>query len=120
MKIFRDTILATVVVLSGLSAQAESNANKNITLVGVDESGKEFTLPVPKSVYNERFVAGTSEVANSTVTVLNRHNRTPWKMRTFVVGMGVSFEIGIGPIVKMSFVPRARLIFSNQKDVLLP
>jgi hypothetical protein len=89
--------------------------------IGLAEDGSAIEEEIDSAAYTKELAAIVSTVSDSSLPVLNRENpRTPWKLETFIVGIGVGMEFGIGPILKLKATPRLRLAFTRSADAVLP
>lgn len=92
----------------------------SIPMVGSDLNGEPAIVNVPQNEYVERLKSVLINANDSVVPFLQKREAKPgWMLRTVVVGLGVSTEIGIGPF-KVGATPRSRLVFTNSSNPMVP
>lgn len=93
----------------------------DLPLVGLDRDGNPVELFVKKEKYQKQMTEAIDGVQTSALPVLEKHEKSaPWSLRTIVVGIGLSVQVGIGPIIKLTAAPRFRALFSNSNDPVIP
>ena len=111
--------MAVLALLGAAVAFSACNPDE-IPLVGLDASGNSVELGVSKSKYTERMGTLISTVNESAIPALaHRPAAKALQLRTVVVGVGISTEIGLGPF-KVGAVPRVRVAFTNSSDPVVP
>jgi hypothetical protein len=90
-------------------------------MIGIDPSGKSTEAIITEDEYSQRLESVMSTYIDSALPVLNRWDASSsgWMVRTFVIGVGINAEAGVGS-VKVGAFPRFRLAFTNSKDPTLP
>lgn len=92
----------------------------DIPLIGLDENKNPIEVLVAKPEYAKRVGLALSAAQDSAMPALNRRVLFGnWGLRTVVIGLGVSGEIGLGPF-KVGAIPRFRVAFTNSTDPSLP
>jgi hypothetical protein len=103
-----------------------ASEHESITLIGQDENGEAIEIPMAKGEYMKRLRTVSASVVDSAIPALAQASsavaaKAPkWMLRTFVVGVGVGLEAGLGPIIKIKAVPRFKLVFADSVDPILP
>jgi hypothetical protein len=93
----------------------------DIPLVGLDDDGRPIEVKIKGKDYTEQMEAVMATVSDSVLPALaSRGAARAWALKTVVVGIGVGFEVGLGPIIKLKATPRFRLAFAKDVDVVLP
>lgn len=94
---------------------------KDLPMIGIDQDGHPVEVFVKKEKYRKQLTDAVKGVQTSALPVLDKHEKSaPWSLRTIVIGVGLSIEVGIGPILKLGAAPRFRALFSNSSDPVLP
>jgi len=117
LKLFRSSIAFAVVIPAIAGAEG-------IPVVGLDKDHHERAVIVSQQDY----VTAVSDVINnvnqSTLLTLQRQDanqgKSSWMLRDVCIGLGFSFEIGLGPIWSLTAAPRVRLGFSNSTHPKIP
>lgn len=100
---------------------AQVAAATDLPLVGLDKDGAPVQMFVKKEKYQEQMAAALKGVQSSALPVLEKHEAAnKWSLRTIMIGIGLSVEVGIGPILKLGAAPRFRALFSNSTDPVIP
>ncbi|MEO5971555.1 MAG: hypothetical protein ABIQ95_16645 [Bdellovibrionia bacterium] len=87
-----------------------------IPVIGSDENNNPVQLWIPEKDYVESVLAATTSIDDTTLPVLKkRETHSPWLLRTVVIGIGVTTQVGIGPF-QIGALPRFRMIFTNSSD----
>lgn len=88
---------------------------------------KDKTMKVAKiedSQFTQAVADVISSLTKSTHKVLREQPaKAPegdWFLRNVIVGVGLNFSAGFGPILKVSAAPRVRLCFSNSTQPRMP
>jgi hypothetical protein len=113
---------AGAVLMTVLAAALPAGAwCAEIPMVGLDDDGNVVELKMNGKDYTEQLGAVVTAMHDSaSEALMARSTRKGWSLRTFVLGVGVGFEVGLGPIIKMKATPKFRLAFTNQKEPALP
>ena len=110
-----------LVALMAVASFAQASWAGDIPMVGLDRDGSPVELFVKKEAYKKQLTQAVGGVQTSALPVLDKHEKGgAWKLRTIVIGIGLSIEVGIGPILKLSASPRFRAVFSNSNDPVVP
>ncbi len=92
-----------------------------VPLVGLDSDNQPIEVFINKKEYQGRLGRMISSVQESTLPVLTKRDpRQGWSLRTVMVGIGVSMEVGISKIFKLGAIPRFKVAFTNSSDPGLP
>jgi hypothetical protein len=80
--------------------------------------------PMPVPVYT-RFLTKALGTANDSLAPVLAKRGTPqaqsnWGLNSIGVGLGVSGQIGIGPLFNITITPQLRLVFSDSKNPVYP
>jgi hypothetical protein len=106
--------------LCGLFIITGCKYSDGIPVIGVDSKGNPSQVFVPEKEYSKIVVEVTSTINDSALPALNRQKTRPgFMMRTALIGVGASAQVGIGPF-QIGAVPRSRFIFSNSTDPVIP
>lgn len=93
----------------------------DIPMVGLDSNGKQLFVDVSQDVYEKSLANAVQSVEQSVLSTLNQHAQAkPWVLQSITVGISASVEFGNELILKVSAVPRFRLVFSNSKEPVTP
>ena len=93
----------------------------SIPVVGTDGQGRSIDEEVPETEYSEHLQAIVTTVNDSMTEALSKQNAVAsWKLTSVVVGIGLSAEVGVGPIIKAKIAPRFRILFSKNNDAIAP
>jgi hypothetical protein len=107
-------------VFCGLLASVPAMAAE-LPIITQDEQGVPIEAVVSKQEYSRRLsrlVEATQQSAMPALQALKE--KQGWKLRTVLVGVGVSLGAGLGPILQVNATPRFRLAFSNNSDPAFP
>ncbi len=108
-----------LLILSCATPLAGCN-NDDIPLLGLDDNKNPIEVLVSKPEYSRRIGLALTAAQDSAIPALNRRTfGGGWGLRTLVLGIGVSAEVGLGPF-KVGAVPRFRVAFTNSTDPSLP
>jgi hypothetical protein len=111
-------VLATFTALVLVNSMAFA---ADIPMVGIDGDGNPIEVLVKKESYRNTLTKAVNGVQMSALPVLEKHDKgAAWSLRSIVIGIGISVEVGIGSIFKVGAVPRFRALFSNSTDPVLP
>lgn len=126
-------ILSTIGVLglvllnpgaSGAHAKSGDKITGQIYLIGRDALGASAVQTVSAETFRENLSHTFATVQDSLVPELETHAALPDKnvleLRTVAVGIGLTGQIGLGPIFHISLTPKIRLVFSNSKSPVYP
>ena len=108
-------------VLSGPDLEAST-----VPVVSLDELGRSQVKMLPTARYRSAMSSASSAVHDSVVAVLDEHSERQakagqrWTLQTIGVGLGLTGQIGLGPLVSITASPRVRFIFSNSKSPVYP
>ncbi len=110
-------LLFILVAMLGLSGCAQDG----IPLLGMDDSGSILERYASDEEFREELTKATSQVNHSTFTALRSSGQDQSGMlRTVVVGLGFTFQGGLGPFITASAQPKVRFGFSNSKKPITP
>lgn len=91
-----------------------------VPALGFDDKGQAQQVIVPASEYQGRFQALVTHFTDSALPVLEaQEQNNQFSVRTFVLGIGVNAEIGVGSL-KVGAFPKVRLIYSNSQKPSYP
>lgn len=115
------TILGYLSFLLIFTAPSFGDHPATIPVVSEDGEGKSLAEEISSEEYSDELKAMVSTVNDSmTEALVTQDTIASWKLTTVMVGVGISAEVGIGPIVRVRAVPRFRLAFSKNDDPVLP
>ncbi len=121
------TVMSAIVISAvlpfisgGSSCAAAAVAENKVTAIGIDALGKAVGVEIPESKYRQSLQAGMTAVSASFQNTLNKTKNTnnpptAWRMQSIGVGIGLSGEFGLGPLINISLSPSMRLIFTNHQ-----
>lgn len=117
-------ILILSAIVTAFSAQSYAS-EEGLSVVGLDQTHQEMNLTLSSEQYAETLSAIVSNVNDSTLSALQAKERAAqdssyWMLRDVVVGIGLSFTAGLGPIYHISAAPRIRFCFSNSTHPKIP
>lgn len=115
----KSSVLFTL-LLSSLFVLSSCRSITGLPIIGEDGEGRPKTFFVKEKL----FVSNTQDLLDSvqetTLLSLEKNQSHQWLLRTAVVGLGVKFEVGVGPIIKVSATPKIRMAFSNSQQPVIP
>jgi hypothetical protein len=112
--------------------QVDSAAPASIALVGVDGDKKSVVKNVALDGFQQSLGAALSAVQDSILPSLDQKTNfggtcsaeypqpLQWSMRTVGVGVGMSAQVGAGPIWNITVTPHIRLIYTNSTNPVYP
>lgn len=109
--------------------QDDSSGVPSIILVSAEEGGSGSRTSVIKQLplegYQDSLGTALSSVQDSILPALTLSTpatsvQPSWSMRTVGVGVGLSAQVGLGPIWNMTVTPHVRLIFTNSSNPVYP
>jgi hypothetical protein len=110
----------------GAAVPALSRAD-TLPVVGLDREGKQVGVALESGEYARVLGDIVSTVHDSALSALGRQASssssaadTEWMLRDVVIGVGVTFSAGLGPIYSATAAPRVRLCYSNSTHPKFP
>lgn len=124
-------VCSVVVLLASVSYSAVSAGERStkaiagqIYLIGMNASGGSMVQSMPAETFRQNLSTVFSAVQDSLMPKLNAQREqpqiSPLEMRTLGVGIGLTGQIGLGPLFQLSVGPKVRLVFSNSKNPVYP
>jgi hypothetical protein len=84
-----------------------------ISLIGLDESGKEVDIGVDRTIYQNALTNYVQEMNFATVNALEATNDAKWALTKVDVGLSASASLNIGPVWKLGYSAGQRVIFTK-------
>lgn len=109
----------------GMAVPALCRAD-TLPVVGLDREGKQVGVALESGEYARVLSDIVSTVHDSALSALGRQSSsstaadTVWMLRDVVIGVGVTFSAGLGPIYSVTAAPRIRLCYSNSTHPKFP
>jgi len=121
-------ILLAVFVFYAVGGGTRERQAEKITVIGLNTLRQTVTQEVPADLYASVLNSAITSVHDSILPALEAQasgsrfadGGKTWQLRTIGVGVGLTGEIGLGPIISLSLSPRLRLVFTNSTDPAYP
>jgi len=90
-------------------------ASDNITLIGLDETGEEISIPMKSKKWSKRVTKVLNKVGGDVLpTIKNQYGTNQqFEFRQFDIGLAVLMKVGIGDLVKATIKPYFDLYFKK-------
>ena len=76
---------------------------------------------LPKARYALKLKNVLSSVNENTLPALSAHeSKSKWKLKAFMVGVGLEIKAGFGPIAELKTKPKFRLIYTRKGSAFFP
>lgn len=122
-------ILGSLIVFLSLLPgvdRAQEPSEDQIIVIGLDAMKRSTPHAIPASLYRKTIVTGVSAFNEAMEPVLKKRDSSQaqtaseWKLNSIGVGLGMSAQIGLGPLLNLTVSPQLRLIFSDSKNPVYP
>lgn len=114
-------VQARWVVLLMVFGSAVARAESSEIVVLEKKDGRASELNFSREQYSGKMERVMSSVSGSVLPALESHgDRGDWKLRAVLVGLGVSFEAGLGPILGVAAKSKFELVFTRVGDSYAP
>lgn len=84
-----------------------------ISLIGLDESGKEVDLGVDRVIYQKALTNYVSELNLATMDALEANTSPVWSLTKVEIGLSVTASLSAGPLWKWSFSAGQRIVYTK-------
>ena len=84
-----------------------------ISLIGIDESGKEIDVGVDRTIYQNALTNYIQEMNLATVNTLEASNDAKWSLTKVEVGLSATASLNIGPVWNLGYSAGQRVIFTK-------
>lgn len=84
-----------------------------ISLIGIDESGKEVDIGIDKTIYQKALTGYVKEMDRATVNALETNADSTWVLSKVEVGLLVTATLSAGPVWKWGYSAGQRIIFTK-------
>ncbi len=105
----------------------DARAVSAVPVVGLDADMKSVVKTIPLESYQRSLASAFAAVQDSLAVALSEgaqsagdQERAAWRIQTIAVGVGVSGQMGLGPIWSVTASPRIRLVFTNSPSPIYP
>lgn len=107
------------------ASRASEAAADKILLIGLDAQRNQTLNEIPASEYRRNLSLAFSAVNNSILPSLRglesrSTKQRAWHFSSVAVGLGLSAQLGLGPIFSITAYTRLRLIFANSLNAIYP
>jgi hypothetical protein len=102
---------------------SRSSRGDTLVVIGMDAARRPTAQAVPLPEY-VRFLSGSLGVVSDSfspaITTKAQEASGTWQLNSIGVGLGLTGQIGLGPIFYISVTPQLRLVFSDSKNPVYP
>jgi len=117
-------VAGTLALLVRPAQSSGESSPDQVYVIGVSANHTLVAEPLPVSNYTRFLTTALGSVNDSVAPVLS-NRRVPqtqprWGLNSIGVGLGVSGQIGLGPLFNMTITPQLRLVFSDSKNPVYP
>ena len=118
--------LAGCLLAPVVSGKAKPKARSKVVMVGLNQAKQSVVSVVPYREYRGILATALQSVNDSVTPVLEKNAATEktdapgWHMNSIGVGLGLSAQVGIGPLLNLTITPQLRLIFSDSTTPIYP
>ena len=115
--------LTALVILPGHSLLAAENTEDSIPVFDIKGTSVRF---FSANKLSRAFEGTITQVNASTLHSLNLlpqsscQSDSPWELRTVSIGLSISIEAGLGPIISVGAGATMRLLYTSNDDVVNP
>ena len=104
--------LLTLVLMTLISPVIASD---NVTLIGLDETGEEISIPMKSKKWSKRVTKVLNKVGGDVLPMIKNQYGTnqQFEFRQFDIGLAVPMKVGIGELVKATIKPYFELYFKK-------
>jgi hypothetical protein len=96
-------------------------AADGVPMIGLDDKNQYIERFAEEGQYQQMMGQTVNQVQDSTFPALYAtQGETSGMLRSLSVGLGFTFEGGLGPIVKIGVSPKIRFVFSNSTKPFIP
>jgi len=88
-------------------------AKNGVSLIGLDESGKEVDVSVDRTVYQKALTDYVGQINLATVNALETTENPNWDFTKVDIGISATVSLNAGPIWKWSYSAGQRIIFTK-------
>jgi hypothetical protein len=101
---------------------AHSDSGPQVAQMVVFAHAKAAPEKIPVPAFAGMLTTALTSVGDSITPVLERSEaqRKSWQLNSVGVGLGLSGQIGIGPLLHVSVTPQLRLVFTNSLTPVYP
>lgn len=120
------SILVISCVILFTEKSAADNTSDQLTVLGLDAMGSIKAVSIPVKLFRNRMGTALSSVQDSLLPALeNATDKTPasikrLQLRSLGVGVGITGQFGLGPLINVTLSPRLRMVFSNSLSPVYP
>lgn len=83
--------------------------------------GKAQEFSLSSDLYRNQIARLLNQSNESVLSALPEDKTSvQWKLKAIIVGLGVRFEVGLGPILKLGVKPRYRLVYTRKGSQFFP
>lgn len=120
-------ILLLLVMFFAAGGVGRERQPEKVAVIGINTLGQAVTHEVPVDVYTEVLATAVSSVQGAIIPALRSaegqrslSSQKSWQLRTVGVGVGLSGQIGMGPIINVTLSSQLRLVFTNSTEPTYP
>jgi hypothetical protein len=122
-------VIFFLILFSHISLQAKLSADegsREIVVMGLNATEHGTGKKVSLAAYHTALSSALTAVHDSILPSLQESSRIPpalrktLDLRVVAVGVGLTGEVGLGPLFNIDVRPRIRLIFTNSTNPIYP
>lgn len=119
----------TVFLMPSLQLSHAQEPPALVPVVTLDKDGKPAQVLIPADSYRRRITKTLRALESHSLQALERAEKelhtneapsTSWKLKTVVIGVGASMEVGLGPIIELAAAPRIRWVLGTDASAPNP
>ncbi|MGZ3749497.1 MAG: hypothetical protein ACXVB4_16400 [Pseudobdellovibrionaceae bacterium] len=103
----------------------KDSSEDSIAIISIDAAGKSISKSISAKIFKQNLMASVRSVKSAIQPKLSLmdkksiHNNA-WSLRTVGVGIGMSGQFGLGPLIHITLSPKIRLVFTNSLHPIYP
>jgi hypothetical protein len=105
---------------------AKESSEDQIVLISFDSLGQASGHAIPVHLYQDSVATALKAVNKAMLPVLERRGEeaenspVSWELNSVGVGLGLTFRVGLGPLIYLTINPQLRLVFSGSDNPIYP
>jgi hypothetical protein len=104
---------------------ARKGPEERMVVIGMNSMHESMAQSVPLPVYRKSLTTALSSVHDSIIPVLEKKSDPQtsgvgWHLNSVGVGLGLGEQLGLGPLLFVTFAQQLRLVFSNSTKPIYP